>query len=275
MAVMDMADLRVRRRRDDGWPRVLRAAPALVDRWQTGSGPGSPTVGDAPACPRALMRAATQVEPGDRNHRHLSHPRTPLASQPVSARSVSVLLSAGWVIPLPGPACCTAAMDGALSEFNRLSDERAIEDLMSCCASPFWARQVVTGRPYLDVDAVTEAARAALVDLDWPEVALALAAHPRIGERPSGTGRENVWSRREQAGVDHSDGTVLERLAEANRAYEERFGRVFLIFATGRSDAEILAEAQRRLANDEVAERMVVRGELTKIVALRLERLLA
>ena len=166
-------------------------------------------------------------------------------------------------------------MSGTLSDFNQLPEERAIEDLTSCCASLRWARGVATGRPYPDVDAVTEAARATLANLDWPEVALALAAHPRIGQRPAGTGREAVWSRREQAGVDHSHVPVLERLAEANRAYEGRFGWVFLIFATGRSDVEMLAEARRRLANDEAAERMEVRGELAKIVALRLERLLA
>jgi 2-oxo-4-hydroxy-4-carboxy-5-ureidoimidazoline decarboxylase len=166
-------------------------------------------------------------------------------------------------------------MSGALHEFNRLSRERAIGDLLSCCASPRWARAVASGRPYQDLDAVTDAAGVALARLDWPEIALALAAHPRIGQRPSGAGREAAWSRREQAGVDHSDAVVLQRLAEANRDYEERFGQVFLIFATGRSDAELLAEARRRLGNDEETERAVVRDELVKIVKLRLERLLA
>jgi 2-oxo-4-hydroxy-4-carboxy-5-ureidoimidazoline decarboxylase len=165
-------------------------------------------------------------------------------------------------------------MSGALSEFNRLSQERVVQDLLSCCASPRWAWAVAAGRPYPDADAATDSAMAALAHLDWPEVSLALKAHPRIGQRPSGTAREAVWSRWEQAGVDHSDATVLERLAEANRAYEDRFGRVFLIFATGRSDAEMLAEARRRLDNEEETERAVVRGELAKIVKLRLERLL-
>jgi 2-oxo-4-hydroxy-4-carboxy-5-ureidoimidazoline decarboxylase len=165
-------------------------------------------------------------------------------------------------------------MSGALSEFNRLSQERAVQDLLSCCASPQWALAVASGRPYPDADAVTDASAAALAQLDWPEISLALAAHPRIGQRPSGDGREAVWSRREQAAVDHSDAAVLDQLAEANRAYEERFGRVFLIFATGRSHTEMLAEARRRLDNDEETERAVVRGELARIVALRLERLL-
>ena len=166
-------------------------------------------------------------------------------------------------------------MSGRLSEFNQMSQEQAIEDLMLCCASPRWARGVASGRPYPDVATATDAATHALAALDWPEVSLALTAHPRIGQRPSGTGRDVAWSRREQASVDHADAAVLEQLAETNRAYEERFDRVFLIFATGRSAAEMLAEAWRRLRNDEDAERAVVRRELAKIVRLRLERLLA
>ena len=165
-------------------------------------------------------------------------------------------------------------MSGALSEFNRLSQERVVQDLLSCCASPRWAWSVASGRPYPDLVAATDAAAAALAQLDWPEISLALAGHPRIGQRSPGIGREAVWSHREQAGVDHSNAVMLDQLAEANRAYEDRFGRVFLIFATGRSDAEMLAEARRRLGNDEETERAVVRGELAKIVALRLERLL-
>jgi 2-oxo-4-hydroxy-4-carboxy-5-ureidoimidazoline decarboxylase len=165
-------------------------------------------------------------------------------------------------------------VSAALSEFNRLSQERAVQDLLSCCASPRWAYAIASGRPYPDLDALSDAAAAALAHLDWPEISLALTAHPRIGQRPPGTGREAAWSRREQAAVDDSDAVVLDGLAEANRAYEDRFGRVLLIFATGRSDVEMLAEARRRLGNDEDTERAVVRGELAKIVKLRLERLL-
>jgi 2-oxo-4-hydroxy-4-carboxy-5-ureidoimidazoline decarboxylase len=166
-------------------------------------------------------------------------------------------------------------MKGTLADFNRLPEDRAIQRLMACCASPQWARGVASGRPYPEVGAVTDAAGAALARLDWSEVSLALAAHPCIGQRASGTGHEAAWSRREQAGVDHSDSAVLGQLAEANRAYEERFGRIFLVYATGRSDADLLLAARQRLGNDEETERAVVRGELAKIVKLRLERLLA
>lgn len=162
----------------------------------------------------------------------------------------------------------------ALSRINDLPAGAAEEELLSCCASPVWARAVVAARPYPDMEAVIAAARAALAALPWPEIARALDAHPRIGTRPAGDRQEAAWSRREQAGVDHDDDRTLAALAEVNRAYDERFGHVLLIFASGKSGAELLEIAQGRLRNDEATERRVIRDELGKIVALRVERLL-
>jgi 2-oxo-4-hydroxy-4-carboxy-5-ureidoimidazoline decarboxylase len=168
-------------------------------------------------------------------------------------------------------------MHGAdpLASFNQLPADRAVEELMSCCASVLWATAVAAGRPYFDVAALTASAGDVLSGLGWPAISDALAAHPRIGQRPTGAGREAAWSRREQAGVTESSPEILARLAEANRAYEDHFGHVFLIFASGRTDIEMLAAARQRLCNDDETERAVVRGELAKIVTLRLERLLA
>lgn len=162
----------------------------------------------------------------------------------------------------------------ALSRINELPAEVAEEELLSCCASPVWARAVVAGRPYSNGDAMIAAAGAVLAALPWPEIALALAAHPRIGARPSGQHPDAAWSRREQAGVDRDDNRTLAALADVNRAYDERFGHVLLIFASGKSGAELLEIARERLRNDEATERRVIRDELGKIVALRVERLL-
>jgi 2-oxo-4-hydroxy-4-carboxy-5-ureidoimidazoline decarboxylase len=161
-----------------------------------------------------------------------------------------------------------------LARFHQLPPERAVEELRSCCASAAWATALVTGRPYADVAALTAASARVLSGLEWAEISVALAAHPRIGQRPAGGGREATWSRREQAGVAQSAPEILAELAEANRAYEDHFGHVLLIFASGRTDVEMLADARRRLGNDQETERAVVRGELATIVALRLERLL-
>ncbi|HEX7746172.1 MAG TPA: 2-oxo-4-hydroxy-4-carboxy-5-ureidoimidazoline decarboxylase, partial [Micromonosporaceae bacterium] len=131
------------------------------------------------------------------------------------------------------------------------------------------------GRPYADVAALCAAGDAAVERLDWGDIAAALAAHPRIGERAAGTDRAATWSRREQSGVAGADPRVRAALLEANRAYEERFGHVFLIFATGRTEAEILTAARARLGNDERAERRVVHEELARITRLRLSRLVS
>ncbi|WP_422774342.1 2-oxo-4-hydroxy-4-carboxy-5-ureidoimidazoline decarboxylase [Plantactinospora sp. WMMC1484] len=168
-----------------------------------------------------------------------------------------------------------ASVSAVLGEFNRRPAAEVEAELLACCAVPDFARTVATGRPYPDVEAAVAVADAALRRLDWPGVALALAAHPRIGERPAGTGREAAWSRREQSGVDRADPEVRAALVRANREYEERFGHIFLIAANGRTDAELLAAAWRRLGNDPGTEREVVREELRQIALLRLRRLLS
>jgi 2-oxo-4-hydroxy-4-carboxy-5-ureidoimidazoline decarboxylase len=163
----------------------------------------------------------------------------------------------------------------SLERFNALPGDEAEAELRTCCASPAWAAAVARGRPYPEIPSLVDTAGTALAGLPWSEIAAALAAHPRIGERAAGAGRDAAWSRREQSGVAVADTATLDALAAVNREYEERFDRVFLIFATGRGPAEMLAEARRRLGNDEETERAEVRGELTKIAGLRLRRLVA
>ncbi|MFY1693584.1 2-oxo-4-hydroxy-4-carboxy-5-ureidoimidazoline decarboxylase [Plantactinospora sp. WMMB782] len=167
-----------------------------------------------------------------------------------------------------------ATVSATLDEFNRRPAAGAEAELLACCAVPDWARSVAAGRPYPDVPAVLAVADAALRRLDWPEVARALAAHPRIGERPAGTDRESAWSRREQSGMEGADRDTRAALARANREYEQRFGHLFLVFADGRTEEQLLAAALRRLGNDPGTEREVVRDELRQIALLRLRRLL-
>jgi 2-oxo-4-hydroxy-4-carboxy-5-ureidoimidazoline decarboxylase len=166
-------------------------------------------------------------------------------------------------------------VSGALAGFNALPRADAERELLACCASSTWVRVVAAGRPYRSGAALTAAGDAVLAELAWSDVTEALAAHPRIGQRAEGSGQDAAWSRREQAGADDADAAVRGALAEANREYERRFGHVFLIFATGRSLAEMLTAARARLCHDEPTERQVVRQELARIARLRLERLLA
>ena len=165
-------------------------------------------------------------------------------------------------------------LDGlGLAAFNSLPPDEAESALMACCSSRWWARMVLDGRPYSAAEDVYRAADSALYELAERDIDEALAGHPRIGERP-GAGH-SVWSNQEQAGVANAAHDVHAALAEANRAYEERFGHVYLVCATGKSAEELLAILHDRLTNDPVTERRVVRIELGKINRIRLERLLA
>jgi OHCU decarboxylase len=138
------------------------------------------------------------------------------------------------------------------------------EQLLSCLSVPRWADDVLAGEPYADRPALLSAADVAARSLSDEELEQALSAHPRIGER--GGPEMNAASQQEQAGVDPSD-----RLVSGNAAYEERFGRVFLIRAAGRDADEILAELERRLDNTDEAERAETVDNLRQIALLRLE----
>ncbi|EWC60938.1 2-oxo-4-hydroxy-4-carboxy--5-ureidoimidazoline (OHCU) decarboxylase [Actinokineospora spheciospongiae] len=146
-------------------------------------------------------------------------------------------------------------------------------DLLSCCASRRWAEQVAARGPFADLDDLVAASAEVLAGLDWSDVLEALAAHPRIGDRAGGADRESGWSRQEQSAAATADDRIRADLVEGNRVYEERFGHVFLVCATGLPAEAVLAALRHRLTNDETGERRAVRGELAKIVELRLGKL--
>ncbi|SDM87251.1 2-oxo-4-hydroxy-4-carboxy-5-ureidoimidazoline decarboxylase [Geodermatophilus siccatus] len=163
----------------------------------------------------------------------------------------------------------------ALDDFNAEPADRAVQALRACNAAPRFAAAVVAGRPYPDVDALVARTEEVVRGLPWEEVELAISVHPRIGEQPEGSSPEAEASRREQSAVGSADDATRTALAEGNRAYEERFGHVFLIRAAGRSPEEVLAELRRRLVNDEGTERAEVTGQLAEITALRVRELVS
>ena len=163
----------------------------------------------------------------------------------------------------------------AVDEFNAEPADRAAEALRACNAAPGFAAEVLARRPYPDAAALVAAAEEVARALPWPEVERALAAHPRIGDRVSGASAEAAASRREQSSMQTADDDVRTALLEGNRAYEERFGHVFLIRAAGRSPSEMLAELRRRLVNDAAAERAEVTEQLAQITGLRVKGLVS
>lgn len=162
-------------------------------------------------------------------------------------------------------------MNDGLGRFNALSNEEAERRLYTCFADHGWAARVGRGRPYEDLNALlasAEAAWAGLAPGDWLG---AFAAHPRIGERG---GHSPAASEREQSAVRQGSPQTLAALASENRLYEERFGHVFLIAASGRTAEEMLDAVRRRMTNDPNVEIEVAAGEHRKITRLRLEEML-
>ncbi|MFD3743890.1 2-oxo-4-hydroxy-4-carboxy-5-ureidoimidazoline decarboxylase [Nocardia sp. NPDC058633] len=156
----------------------------------------------------------------------------------------------------------------SLAGFNDLPATTAEEALLACCSAPRWARVIAGARPYASTESLLEVADAASAALDDAEIAEALAGHPRIGDSPT-----SAASAREQSGVAGAE--VRSALAEGNRAYEAKFGHIYLVCAAGRSGEELLAVLRARLDNDSSTERQVMRAELAKINRLRLAGLVA
>jgi 2-oxo-4-hydroxy-4-carboxy-5-ureidoimidazoline decarboxylase len=161
-------------------------------------------------------------------------------------------------------------LGGQVDRLHSLSHEEAVAELMTCCAARSWAEQMSGLRPFPDEAGLVATGRKLAEQLSWVEVLEALSAHPRIGQRLASPSTEARWSRQEQSGVSADS---QEALIAGNTAYENRFGHIFLICATGLSGEQVLTELTRRLENDGARERLVVRQELAKIVELRLRKL--
>ncbi|HEU4668310.1 MAG TPA: 2-oxo-4-hydroxy-4-carboxy-5-ureidoimidazoline decarboxylase [Arthrobacter sp.] len=162
-----------------------------------------------------------------------------------------------------------------LAEFNSADPARAAETLRPCIDVTRWVDAVTAGRPFTSKNALMTYALQAASPFTAAEVESAMAHHPRIGERPTAATTEASMSRSEQAGVDPSDRALAEALARGNRDYEEKFGRVFLIRAAGRTAPEILQALNERLANSPAEEETIVAQQLREIAVLRLEGLIS
>ncbi|HET9984476.1 MAG TPA: 2-oxo-4-hydroxy-4-carboxy-5-ureidoimidazoline decarboxylase [Longimicrobiales bacterium] len=149
--------------------------------------------------------------------------------------------------------------------------------LLSCCGSRAWARAMALRRPFRTREALLRAADDVWWSLgadDWLE---AFRAHPRIGERRAERaqpGDGDGWSADEQSGTRSAEAALLAELAEGNRAYEARFGHIYIVCATGRSADELLAVLRSRLGNDAETELRVAAEEQRRITRIRLEKLI-
>jgi OHCU decarboxylase len=169
-------------------------------------------------------------------------------------------------------------MSEGLERLNQASREIAKARFFDCCGSHRWSRMMTEARPFAGVSALLEKAERVWRSLDAEDLLEAFAAHPKIGARgaaPKQQAQSAEWSRGEQSGTRSAADSVLDALAEANRLYEEKFGYIFIVCATGKSAEEMLETCRRRLNNDAEAELRIAAEEQLKITEIRLRKLLA
>jgi OHCU decarboxylase len=163
------------------------------------------------------------------------------------------------------------------AELNAMPESEAGKLLKECCGASRWVSTMLSRRPFASRDAVFSAADEiwrSLGPSDWLE---AFSHHPRIGEQSSAmpqTRTGSQWAASEQAGMQRANDQARDALAAANRAYEARFGYIYIVCATGKSADEMLSLARQRLRNDPDTELGVAAEEQRKITHLRLEKLL-
>ena len=163
------------------------------------------------------------------------------------------------------------------AELNQTSRAKAVEAFLTCCGSSRWAEKMADRRPYDSVQDLFRFADSFWWNLsaeDWLE---AFAAHPRIGDLDSLREKfksTNEWAGREQSGVREASDDVLQRLARGNADYEDKFGYIFIVCATGKSAGEMLELLERRLMNVPDEEIRNAAEEQRKITQLRLKKLI-
>lgn len=165
-----------------------------------------------------------------------------------------------------------------LEWLNSLPHEEAVKALLQCCGSKRWAEEMAKMRPYPTLETVIASANDTWWSLqkeDWLE---AFRSHPKIGEQKAATAVSNQshqWSGQEQAGVSNASRETVDALAALNRAYEQKFGFIFMICATGKTSEEILSMLRRRIENDAATELPIAAAEQSKITELRLKKLVS
>jgi OHCU decarboxylase len=163
-------------------------------------------------------------------------------------------------------------MNAMLAAWDAADPRAALDAMLACCGARRWAEGMVARRPIagvVELSAAADEVWAAMGEADWME---AFACHPRIGERKAvrASQKSVVWSRQEQASAENAEERVLAELAEGNALYEQRFGFTYIVCATGKSAAEMLAILKRRLESDRSVELKEAAEQQRQITQIRL-----
>jgi len=165
-----------------------------------------------------------------------------------------------------------------LQELNDATTESAEQALTLCCGSSRWVKSVLAQRPFADKNSLLAISQKVWLQLDREDWLEAFTHHPKIGDVDSLRKKfaaTKQWAEGEQGAVKEASEATLEALAQANAAYEKKFGYIFIVCATGKSAEQMLTLLQARMNNAEDDEILVAMQEQNKITGLRLEKLLS
>lgn len=163
----------------------------------------------------------------------------------------------------------------SIAELNGMPENEAFVSFERCCGSRVWATRMTASRPYADLPGVHQTAETTWWNLPEEAWLEAFTAHPRIGDVNSlreKFANTKKWASGEQSGVDSATGDVLQGLADGNAVYEEKYGYIFIVCASGKSAGEMLELLQARMNNGPEEELRIAAGEQMKITNLRIDK---
>lgn len=168
-------------------------------------------------------------------------------------------------------------MHARLAWLNSLTADEAAKELLQCCGSKRWAAEIATARPYESLETLLATANDVWWSLERSDWLEAFRSHPKIGEKKADTkvsAQSQQWSGQEQSGVAGATQNTVDSLAALNEDYEQKFGFIFIICATGKTSDEMLSALRERLQHDRETELPIAAAEQGKITELRLKKLL-
>lgn len=163
-----------------------------------------------------------------------------------------------------------------LEQLNSIPHDEAVKALLQCCGAKRWAENVANARPYENVETLIANANEIWWSLDRNDWLEAFRSHPKIGEKKAAapvSDKSRQWSGQEQAGVATASRETVDALAALNWAYEQKFGFIFIVCATGKTSEEMLEILKKRLENDAETELPIAAAEQSMITELRLKKL--
>ena len=163
-----------------------------------------------------------------------------------------------------------------INELNILSKKEAIEAFSKCCVASNWVNKMQESRPFESMEVLLKTADKIWSECDTKDHLEAFSGHPKIGDVSSLAKKyanTKKWAGNEQKGVESATSEVIKRLTKGNEAYEQKFGFIFIVCATGKSAAEMLVLLEERLPNERETELKIAAAEQHKITKIRLKKI--